>query len=272
MRDVNQFIDALSRWYLRRSRRRFWKSTDDSDKAAAFQTLWECLTISIKLLAPVIPFVTEAMYQELVRGHDSEAPVSVHLCELPRAGSIAIDQGLLSAMDEVLEVVELGQAARSKTGLKVRQPLAEMRVASPDQGLAARLLPYIPMIQDELNVKAVRFAESGGTPEGWSLAEGRDLAVMLDKRLTDDLVREGWVRDLVRQIQVLRRESGLQVSDWIRIRYVADEALAVLIAANSEYIAEETLALELLRTGEAPERAKTVKLGDEPVQLAIVRV
>ncbi|HWM93040.1 MAG TPA: isoleucine--tRNA ligase [Thermoanaerobaculia bacterium] len=271
MREVNQFIDALSRWYLRRSRRRFWKSTDDADKAAAFQTLWECLTTSIKLLAPVIPFATEAMYQELVRTHDSDAPVSVHHCDFPQPGRFVIDEGLLSAMDAVLEVVEVGQAARSKTGLKVRQPLAELKVVSSNQGLPERLLPYVAMIQDELNVKSVRFAESGEAPEEWSMAEGRNLVVMLDKRLTDELVREGRVRDLVRQIQVLRKDAGLEVSDRIRIQYTADESLAALIMENGDYIAGETLALDLLRTNEAPEGAKSVKLGIESVQIAVVR-
>ncbi|HEX5717450.1 MAG TPA: class I tRNA ligase family protein, partial [Thermoanaerobaculia bacterium] len=275
MRDVNHFIDALSRWYLRRSRRRFWKSTDDSDKAAAFQTLWECLTTSVKLLAPVIPFATEAMYQELVRGNDSEAPVSVHLCELPEAGGIEIDQELLSAMDKVLEIVELGQAARSKTGLKVRQPLAEMRLVSPDRGLLEKILPYVTMIQEELNVKSVRVVESEdvekAVAEGWTVVERTELTVLLDKRLTDELVREGQVRDLVRQIQVLRKDSGLEISDRIRIRYAADEALAGLIAANGDYIAEETLALELLRTAATPENSKAVKLGSESVHIAIDR-
>ena len=271
MRDVNRFIDALSRWYLRRSRRRFWKSTDDGDKAAAFQTLWDCLTTAIKLLAPVIPFATEAMYQELVRSGDSEAPVSVHLCDFPVPARFAVDEGLLTAMDKVLEVVELGQAARSKTGLKVRQPLAELRVTSPDRSLAERILPFAAMIQDELNVKAVRFAEPDESQEGWSPAEGRDLSVLIDTRLTEELLQEGRVRDLVRQIQVLRKESGLQVSDRIRIRYAADDPLAVLIAANGDYISEETLALELLRVGESLEGAKTVKLGQESVELSIAK-
>lgn len=269
MRDVNKFVDALSRWYLRRSRRRFWKSTDDSDKAAAFQTLWECLTTLVKLLAPVIPFATEAMYQELVRARNGKAPISIHLCDFPQPGRFNIDEALLSSMDAVLEVVELAQAARSKTGLKVRQPLAEMRVVSPDQGLRERLLPYVGMIQDEINVKSIHFTESGEVPEGWAMAEARDFIVLLDKRLTDELVREGRVRDLVRQIQILRKESGFQVSDRIRIQYAADEPLAEVIEANGNYIAEETLALELLRTYEAPEGTKTVKLGQESVQLVI---
>ncbi|MES1244456.1 MAG: isoleucine--tRNA ligase [Acidobacteriota bacterium] len=269
MRDVNQLIDALSRWYLRRSRRRFWKSTDDADKAAAFQTLWECLTTTIKLLAPVIPFATEAMYQKLVRAHDAEAPVSVHLCDMPGAGERRIDQELLDAMDRVLEIVELGQAARSKTGLKVRQPLAEMRVASPGRDLSQVIGLHAAMIQDELNVKSVRFAESGETPAGWTTAEGRDLSVLLDTRMTEPLLREGRVRDLVRQIQILRKESGLQVADRIRIRYAAEDSLAELIAANGDSIAEETLAVELLRVAELPEGATTVQLGSERARIAI---
>jgi isoleucyl-tRNA synthetase len=159
MRDARRFIDALSRWYLRRSRRRFWKTEDDGDKAAAYQTLWECLETTVRLLAPVIPFVTEAMYQELVRHHDAEAPVSVHLCDLPAAGEVPVDEPLLEAMDAVRDLVEQGHAARNQAQAKVRQPLAELRVAAEDAGLADKLEPFLPLVLDELNVKRVRFAD-----------------------------------------------------------------------------------------------------------------
>ncbi len=160
MREALGFVDALSRWYLRRSRRRFWKTDDDADKLAAYQTLWECLTTATKLLAPVIPFATEAMYQELVRGHDSAAPVSVHLCDFPEEGRFAVDEELLAAMDAVLVLVEQGHSARNRAGIKVRQPLAELRVAAEDPKAAARIGPFLPMVEEELNVKRARFVDS----------------------------------------------------------------------------------------------------------------
>jgi len=161
MRDVNEFIDALSRWYLRRSRRRFWKDGEDAGKVAAYQTLWECLVTLVELLAPVIPFSTEAMYQKLVRAYDESAPVSVHLRDFPAAGEIAVDERLLAAMDAIRDLAELGQAARSRAGLKVRQPIAEMRVVATGREPATDLSSFLPLLRDELNVKEIRFVESG---------------------------------------------------------------------------------------------------------------
>jgi isoleucyl-tRNA synthetase len=160
MRDVVAFIDALSRWYLRRSRRRFWKSTDDLDKLAAYQTLRQCLVGIVHLLAPIIPFTTEAMYQQLVRAGDVAAPVSVHLCDFPRPGAMPVDEELLQAMDAVQDLVEVGQAARSKAGQKVRQPLAELRVVVKEAAARAAVERFAPLILDELNVKALTFAET----------------------------------------------------------------------------------------------------------------
>jgi isoleucyl-tRNA synthetase len=150
----------LPRWYLRRSRRRFWKGEDDSDKLTAYQTLWECLVTTIKLLAPIVPFATEAMYQELVRGYDDAAPVSVHLCDYPRGVAIEMDEQLLRGMDATLELVEQGHSARNKARAKVRQPLREMRVAAAELGLPDQMQPFLSLVKDELNIKQVSFVES----------------------------------------------------------------------------------------------------------------
>ncbi len=159
MRDMNVFIDALSRWYIRRSRRRFSKGGDDTDSRAALQTLRECLVTTVKLLAPVIPFTTDAMYQELVRHRDAKAPLSVHLCDFPGADA-KIDDALLHAMAVVAGIVEQGHAARSVAKLKVRQPLREMRVEVPEEAIREQLRPFLSLIEDELNVKAVRLVDS----------------------------------------------------------------------------------------------------------------
>lgn len=333
MRDVNDFIDALSRWYLRRSRRRFWKDGEDAGKAAAYQTLWECLVTVIELLAPVIPFATEAMYQKLVRARDESAPVSVHLRDFPMSGKIEIDEHLLAAMDAVRSLAELGQAARSKAKVKVRQPLAEMRIAPSGSGLAADLAPFLPLLRDELNLKEIRLLDSGdglyslsarlnakaakpkygrlyaaledafaarsaeeiaggalsfeieGEPitleaedvvvqktatEGWEIAEGDGFLVAIDTRLTEELLQEGRVRDLVRSIQSLRKEMDLQVTDRIRIRYQASDEIAAVLQAASDYIAEETLAVGIERDGNLGS-GTPLKLGSDSLWLTIER-
>ena len=340
MRDVKAFVDALSRWYLRRSRRRIWKNDDDGDKLAAYQTLWECLVTSVKLLAPVIPFATEAMYQELVRHHDGDAPLSVHLCDLPRPGAIAVDEDLLEAVDAVRALAEQGHAARQQAGLKVRQPVAEIRVVTEEEGIAGKLGPMVPLILEELNVKAVRFVdsveklyqpsarldakiggskykrhfkplkealagidpadlerqlestgevelESGGetfripqeellidkiVAEGWEISEGGGLLVALDTKLTDELIHEGLARDLVRKIQNLRKQTGLEVGDRIRVSYAADDELAEAVSRHSDYIAGETLAVAIERSESPDPDAQSFALGGHAIELSLVRV
>lgn len=337
MRDVVAFIDALSRWYLRRSRRRFWKSKSDSDKLAAYQTLWECLLTTVKILAPIIPFATEAMYQELVKGVAGNL-ISVHLCDFPQPDEAAIDAQLLLGMDSVLELVEQAHSARNKAGIKVRQPLAEMRVIT-ERTLAERMNPFLPLVLDELNVKSVNFTDSArelyetsarldaktGKPkygrlftslhealaaqpiehiealkkmgsgltlrvqeqeielspgeiiidrrakDGWVLSEGNGFIVLLDTRLDAELIREGLVRDLVRHIQTLRKDIGLEVTDRIRISYVSGDEMATAIAAHSEYIAGETLAVDVIRVALLQSPLHVVEIGAESVQLSLTK-
>jgi isoleucyl-tRNA synthetase len=339
MREANAFVDALSRWYLRRSRRRFWKSRNDDDKLAAYQTLWECLVETVKIMAPVIPFATEKMYQELVRYYDASAPLSVHHCDFPQVNEAPAvnDSGLLHAMDSVLEIVEQGHAARNKAGQKVRQPLAAMLVEVAEKDLPGKMIPFLPLILDELNIKKMEFTASaanlytlaarldaktgkpkfgrhyqalqqalGAMPaadvaahvrqgavlnlqaggetielqpedivvekipqQPWVIAEGSGFLVALNTALDEGLIREGLVRDLVRHIQNIRKEIGLDVADRIRIAYVANDELAAAVSAHSEYLAGETLALEIERRSEQSGSAHQVKLGAESIHLMI---
>jgi len=156
-RRFEAFFDDLSNWYLRRSRRRFWKSEEDADKSSAYLTLWETLVQLTKLLAPLTPFLAEEIYQNVSRSVDSKAPVSVHHHEYPQPNRWLLDERLIADMALARRIVELGRAARTKVGLKIRQPLAELVVkpALPDQQAAIESL--VGQIQDELNVKAVRF-------------------------------------------------------------------------------------------------------------------
>jgi isoleucyl-tRNA synthetase len=149
---IEEFLDDLSNWYVRRSRRRFWKSQVDSDKQAAYETLYEVLVTLTKLLAPFVPFVTESMYQNLVRAVDANTPESVHHCDYPKSDAKKLDQNLLAEMSAARKVVNLGHGVRGAANLKVRQPLARaLVVVPPDQ--RARVKRMQEMILDELNVK-----------------------------------------------------------------------------------------------------------------------
>ncbi len=161
-RSIQQFVDDLSNWYVRRSRRRFWKSESDADKLAAYHTLHETLVTVTKLLAPFTPFVAEELYQNLVRSVDASAPESVHLCGWPVADEQAIDAGVSFDMAAARRVVEMGRAARNAAAVKTRQPLAEVVLALPEA--EARAVERLrDVVLDELNVKDLRFV--GGEDE-----------------------------------------------------------------------------------------------------------
>jgi isoleucyl-tRNA synthetase len=149
-------VDELSNWYIRRNRRRFWKSESDTDKAAAYRTLYDTLVSLASLMTPFIPFLTETMYQNLVRQVNADAPVSVHLTNFPEVDSSLIDERLSSDMAAVLEVVRLGRAARGEANVKVRQPLPAVLIHSREPGLVAAVDRLQDQLLDELNVKEAR--------------------------------------------------------------------------------------------------------------------
>ena len=158
-RAIQQFVDDLSNWYVRRSRRRFWKSESDADKLAAYHTLHEALVTVTKLLAPFTPFVAEELYQNLVRSVDASAPESVHLCAWPVVDEQAIDAGVSFDMAAARRVVEMGRAARNGAAVKTRQPLAEVVMALPEAEVRA-VERLRDVVLDELNVKDLRFVRS----------------------------------------------------------------------------------------------------------------
>jgi len=171
---INQFVDSLSNWYVRRSRQRFWRSEKDPDKWDAYNTLYEVLVTLSKLIAPFTPFFAETMYQNLVRnagleasrpggesraaGADQEPPISVHLCDYPQADESLIDERLAQEMELVQQIVSLGRAARTTAKLKVRQPLALAEIILARQDHADCLDPHRQLIAEELNIKRVEFA------------------------------------------------------------------------------------------------------------------
>ena len=154
-RRIEEFVELLSNWYVRRSRRRFWKSENDQDKLAAHNTLYTCLVTLAKLMAPLAPFISEEMYQNLVRSANPDAPESVHLADYPVSDASLVDDRLSQATRLAMKVSSLGRSARSKAGVKVRQPLSRALVKLGTQEDEALLEQVASQIVDELNVKEV---------------------------------------------------------------------------------------------------------------------
>lgn len=182
-RPIETFVDRLSNWYVRRSRRRFWKSGDDNDKAAAYLTLYECLVAVSKLLAPAMPFLSEALYRNLVGSVDKRAPESVHLALWPDYDPMLIDERLLEEMRLVMRLVSLGHSARNSAQIKVRQPLAEAVFVLPNSRDVETVHAYDDLISDELNVKGVSVHSDAGEMIRYSL---NPLPSLLGPRLGPD--------------------------------------------------------------------------------------
>jgi len=278
-RAVQQFVEDLSNWYVRRSRRRFWKSESDADKLAAYHTLYSCLVTLAKLLAPFTPFVAEEMYQNLVRSVDKEAqesavPVSVHLAQWPQPDPSLIDQRLMDETRLVMRLVSLGRAARSKAGIKVRQPLARV-VVKPHYPVEAEGLRRLEaQLLDELNVKTLAVAETEAQLGGLAVAgDEASYAVGLDTTVTPDLADEGLAREFVHRIQNLRKAAGFEISDRIVTYYSGWDRLTQVLAKHGDYVRQETLSQDLVEAAApADAHAEEQKIDGQAVTLAVRRV
>ena len=253
-RRLEAFVLDLSTWYVRRSRRRFWKSESDADKRSAYQTLYQVLVGVTRLLAPFMPFVSETMYQNLAAGKQGQ-PESVHLSDWPVVEADWRHDELRQQMSVVRRVVATGLAARNAAGIKVRQPLRSVTIA--ERPLGAELQS---ILLEELNIKAARYEGEGG-------------AVTLDTEITEDLKFEGLGRDIVRTIQELRKRCGFAVDDRIRLYYQGDGVLAQALERGRDYIAAETLAVDVQR-GAPPDGAcsDALKLEGNELQVSVLRV
>jgi len=293
-RAIQDFVDDLSNWYVRRSRRRFWKGGEDADSLAAYHTLYTCLVTVAKLMAPFAPFVSEAIYQNLVLSVGPDAPESVHLAQWPEAEPAAIDQHLMSETRLVMRVVSLGRAARSKAGLKVRQPLAKATLFVQTVAEADSLRRLEEQILDELNVKALVplalpevFKEQYQTrtpitrPDDLlaRLSENEKLfedeagyAVAVDAHITPELADEGLARDMVHRIQNMRKSAGYDISDRITVYHGASARLRRVFASHADYIRKETLAENLVEAA-PPDGAheEEHEIGGEAVTIAVRR-
>jgi len=252
-RKIESFVSDLSNWYVRRSRRRFWKSQNDTDKTAAYSTLYQCLVTLTKLLAPFMPFIAEDMYRNLVCSVDVTAPESVHLTDFPVADMSLIDAQLNTTTNLVMTVCSLGRAARSKAGVKVRQPLSKALVKLRSRSEIENLQRLSSQIIEELNVKNVEFVQSDdmGGLDGYALMSEGDCTVAVDTRISGDLETEGMAREIVRRLQIMRKSAGFEIADHIAIYYDGD-AVQNVMKTYSDYIREETLA-ESITAGHSPD-------------------
>jgi len=307
---LESFVDQLSNWYVRRNRRRFWKSTDPEDTQAAYLTLYECLTAAHKLMAPFVPFLSENVYQNLVRNVDPDAPESVHMAHWPVADPTWQNDGLMFDIGVVQKVVGLARAARGQSGVRTRQPLSRLLIRAPSDAAAKALDSHQDQILEELNVKAIEFiardaglvsyrikpnlprigkrygklipvirkaleeadgaaiasaAAAGdsfeidaagesitlapedvlvetGSAEGYACAEDSGYLTALDTTLNDELISEGFARELVRSIQDARKQAGLEVSDRITLGVCGTTAVENALTVHRDYIMNETLA------------------------------
>jgi len=257
-RSLADFMEDLSNWYIRRSRKRFWKSEDDGDKLAAYETLYYSLTTYIKLLAPFMPFVTEEIYQGLVASVDPVAPKSIHLTEWPKYEPGLIDQKIEDQMEVIRKIVEAGLATRNENGIKVRQPLTRLTVKSNVGDLPKDLED---IILEEVNVKEIKFLKSA------------DFSVDLDIKITKELKAEGIARDFVRFIQDGRKKAGFNIEDRITtIWHSEDDEVAGSIRSQANYIAKETLSTNFSQGEASGEYVETVKLDGEKVAFGISRL
>lgn len=241
MQPILPFIEDASNWYVRRSRRRFWKSEDDGDKQNAYRTLHYVLVQLAHVMAPFTPFLAEELYQKLTGGE------SVHLRDWPAVGHI--NELVLTRMGAIRHVITIGLGLRAEKGIKVRQPLAKVTLKGTYQDYSKELLD---IVTEELNVKDVA-VNTSRADAGKSFAENLQagnfqqmVQVDIDFTITPELKREGVMRELVRQVQNLRKTSGLNVEDRIVLHIASDDNLVrQTLKEHSNTICQETLATGL---------------------------
>ena len=332
---LQDFVDEMSNWYVRRSRERFWAKGMEQDKINAYMTLYTALVTICKAAAPMIPFMTEDIYQNLVRSNDANAPESIHLCDFPVVNKDHIDKKLEEDMEDVLDAVVMGRACRNEAAIKNRQPISRMYIKS-DFTLSEF---YQEIIEDELNVKEVVFTDDvrdftsytfkpqlrtvgpkygkqlGGIQkhlaaldgnaamdelnadgalkfdvdgvaveltkddllidmaqkEGYVSQEDNRMTVVLDTNLTPELVEEGFVYEIISKIQTMRKESGFEVTDHIRVSINGNDRLSEIARKNKDAISGKVLADELT-SGAEYAISKEWNINGENAVIAVERV
>jgi len=272
-RKIEGFVDNLSNWYVRRSRRRFWKSENDADKLSAYTTLYQCLVTLSKLLAPFTPFLAEEIYRNLVCSVFPEAPDSVHLTDFPVADETKIDKQLVADTQLVMHVSSLGRASRSGAGIKVRQPLARLCLRVDSEAHASALKRLEAQILEEVNVKRLDFLvdRPAAAPEGPWTSLG--ISGYVDTEISPELAAEGLAREIVHRLQMMRRSAGFDIADYITTCYQGDDYTRQVMADFGDYIKQETLSRELVeRVPEESSYTESYKLGGHEILLGVKRL
>ena len=333
-RALLEFTDELSNWYVRRCRERFWGKEMTQDKINAYMTLYTALVTISKVMAPMVPFMAEEIYRNLVCSIDKNAPISVHLCDYPVCEEDKINPELEKNMEEVLDVVVLGRACRNAANIKNRQPIGKMYVKA-DFALESF---YTDIIADELNVKSVEFTDSvrecttysfkpqlktvgpkygkhlgfiknhlssldgnaamdelnekgsltfednGETiellkedlliemtqAEGFASESDYGITVVLDTRLSDELIEEGFVREIISKLQTMRKESGFEVMDNIKVYVSGNEKVEAIMNKNSDEIKNDVLAIEIINA--SVPNSKEWNINGEKVSLGVEKI
>ncbi len=288
-RRIQEFIDQLSNWYVRRSRRRFWRNEGDADKLSGYITLHTCLVTVAKLMAPLAPFVAEEMYLNLVCSVDPSAPDSIHLSDYPVADESLVDQPLMAATQLAMKVASMGRAARSKAGLKVRQPLANVLVKIRVSEEREYIDQVRPQVLEELNIKDIQVIEDDAplvrqvldeagdqtetilSVENYSVSMEGGYMVAVDGDLSDALKEEGLAREVVHRIQGMRRSANFDVTDRIVTYYQGPSEFAgIMQGAFSDYIRNETLSNDLVDGAPSTESAtESTKIEGMEITLAV---
>ena len=332
-RALQEFVDEMSNWYVRRSRERFWAKGMEQDKINAYMTLYTALVTISKAAAPMIPFMTEDIYQNLVRSIDKSAPESIHLCDFPTVDEKRIDQQLEADMEAVLKTVVMGRACRNTANIKNRQPVSTMFVKAP----FTLDTFYQEIIEDELNVKKVVFTEDvrefttytfkpqlktvgpkygkqlGGIKERLSSVDGNaamdelkangfiafdvngvevklaeedllidisqkegyvteadnTVTVVLDTNLTEELIEEGFVYEVISKIQTMRKDSGFEVMDHIHVYISGNDRIAEVVRKNEKAIGGKVLADAFVYDGSALPNVKAWNINGENAEIGL---
>ena len=338
MKEASFILDDISNWYVRRNRRRFWKSENDIDKYGAYLTLYNVLVNYIKVLSPVIPFITEKIYENLVFKINDKSQPSIHLCDFPEVIEEFNDDQLVKNVDTIKEIVSLGRSARNKSNLKIRQPLADIKVFISDDSVGF-IEENKYQILEELNVKDIYFVDSidkivkyeikpnfnllgkkygsdvkkiaglianldfnefnnslddnfnyffKGTkfvinkeeveiksePVGnYSLSENNGILVSVNINLTEKLINEGAVRDLIRKVQNLRKELNFEVENRINVEINCSSNFFTALQQNIEYFKNETLCINLNKVDSInSSNFEKFTINSEKIDLLISRV
>ena len=336
LKNVESFLDDLSNWYIRRNRRRFWKSENDADKFVAYQTLYEVLLDLIKILSPIIPFVAERMYLNITKDDDNENNNSIHLSSFPQSDHSKIDNALIEKVDSLKRVIESGRAVRKKANIKVRQPLNSLKVYTANKEVKSFIQKQADIVIDELNIKEVVFSNNidefgklslkpnfknlkmkfgdemqeamksistlnaktvlenllhgNSFPEnsfelnkddvlitlkaekGSESFLAKDLIVCLDTTISEQLRLEGVLRDLIRQIQLMRKEADFNIDDRIIISGSFKNELKDVISENKDYFMNEVLCTDIVENMENSDYNASFMHQNEKIEIHIKKV